>query len=91
MIYPPIDETLTTSTWTAIRLPAGFGCQEFSLWTEDSTEWYISSESDGSDEITVPANLPISLSKAHPKNTSGAILCYAKGTTTSKLVGLITR
>jgi len=95
LIFPPIEQAITAGGYVAVRLPANYGCDSFSLWTEDGTAWYIAYESDGSDAILVTTDgtngFPFSMDKKHPGDAAGTILCYAKGTSSTNLVGLITQ
>ncbi len=91
MIHPTINQAISTDDYVAVRLPANCSCRTFSLWTEDSKSYEISSDSTGSDAITVPDGFPLAIAQGHSKDAAGAILCYAKGTTSTNLVGLITK
>ena len=88
MIYPTISQAIDTSAFVAVALPTGHNCSSFSLWTEDAAAYLISSVSDGADAITVPASLPLTISQPYGKDS---VLCYAKGTSATNLVGLITK
>jgi hypothetical protein len=93
MINQNIKEEITAAAYTAINLPANTGCSGFSLWTEDGAPYYIASTSDGVlDGIKVTSDgtkvLPLTLSHAEGKAATGTILCYAKGTSTTNLVGV---
>ena len=89
MMYPSINAAITTGGFVAVRLPANHMCSAFGLWTEDGENWIKSVNSDGSDPITV--TIPLALQIVHPKEAAGAILCYAKGTSATNLVGEITK
>ena len=96
MSYEAIKEAITTAGFVAVRLPAKQNCSEFSLWTEDGTKWVYSHNSDGDTPITVTADgtscLPLALSIYHGIDVStGNVLCYAKGTTSTNIVGLVTK
>ncbi len=91
MIDPTITVGITTGGFTALRLPANVGCSCFSIWTEDAAAYELSSDSAGADAITVPAGLPFSIEKGHVGSVAGTILCYAKGTSSTNLVGIITK
>ena len=95
LIFPPIEQAITAGGYVAVRLPANYGCKSFSLWTEDGAAYYIAYESDGSDAILVTTDgtngFPFSMDKSHPGDAAGTILCYAKGTSSTNLVGLITQ
>jgi len=91
MIFPTISQAITTGGFVAVRLAANCSCVSFSLWTEDGATYEISSESDGSDAINIVDGFPLSMIKPHAKEAAGAILCYAKGSTSTNLVGLVTK
>ncbi len=91
MIYTPIKQAITPGSYVAVRLPTNCSCSAFSLWSEDGASYSISSLSDGSDAITVPNGFPLSVDQSLGKKIPGAIICYARGTTSTNLVGLITR
>jgi hypothetical protein len=95
MINVPIKEEITAAGYTPINLPVNTACSSFSLWTEDGAPWYIASVSAGTDGIKVTVDgtkgMPIALSHTEPKSSSGTIICYAKGTTSTNLVGVITK
>ncbi len=89
MINPPITVGITTGGFTALRLPVNTGCTCFSMWTEDSADYEIASVSDGGDAVTVPGGFPFTIEKAHVGSVAGTILCYARGTSSTNLAGLI--
>jgi len=95
MTYPAIVTDIDTSGFVAVRLPANHMCQAFSLWTEDGAAWVYSHNAAGDRPITITADgvtgLALALNIIHQKDSAGAILCYAKGTTDTNLVGLITK
>jgi len=96
LIYPPIKQAITTSaTYVAVRLPAGHSCSSFSLWTEDGSSYYFGSLADGSDAVLVTSDwtggLPFSYAQNLAPDAAGTILGYAKGTTSTNLVGFITK
>ena len=92
MIYPPIKVAITADGFVPIPLPTGHGSAAWGLWTADGSAWEISSKSDGSDAIPVTVGdskgLPIGAAQVSPPD---ALICYAKGTTSTDLVGLITK
>jgi len=89
MMYPAIDTDITAAGFVAVRLPANHSCSAFSLWTADDTNWIKSISSDGAGPI--PVTIPLSLEIPHGSDATGTILCYAKGTSSTKLVGEITK
>jgi len=84
-----ISQAITSSGYVAVRLPVETGCEAFSLWTEDGSGFYIASKPNGSDGILLPDGMAFSLTQRFYSNANGAILCYAKGTTSTNIVGLI--
>lgn len=91
LISEPITKAITTGGYVAVRLPANVSCTSFSLWTEDAASYYIAKESDGSDAIIVPEGMAFSMDEKVHADSAGAILCYAKGTSSTNLVGLYLR
>jgi len=88
-----ISTDITAAGYTPVRLPAMTGCNAFSLWTLDGATWYYATKSDGSDGVLVTdgsTGFPLAISEAYGKSTAGTIVCYAKGTTSTKLTGIIT-
>lgn len=91
MINPPIKQAITDAGFVPVSLQAGGSCTAFSLWTEDRADYYLSSLEDGSNAIIVPNGFPLSINQKEPRSKTGRIICYAKGTTATNLVGLITK
>ena len=91
MIFPPITQAITTADFVPVRLPANCSCRSFSLWTEDKTSYEISNLANGSNAVIVPDGFPLGLTIGHAKSAAGTIICYAKGTSSTNLVGLVTR
>ena len=91
LIFTPISQAITTGGYVAVRLPVNQSCTSYSLWTEDGASYYIAKESDGSDAIIIPDGLAFSMEQRINTEPAGAILCYAKGTTSTNLVGLFLR
>lgn len=94
-IYEGISEGITAAGFVAVRLPIGQICKSFSLWTADGAAWIYSHNSDGDTPILVTSDgtkgFPLSLEIMHGRSDAlGNILCYAKGTSSTTLVGLIT-
>lgn len=86
MILAPEKTAITDAEYTKITVdatdcPPGSVC-DFSIFTEDAAAFLVSNTSDGTANITIPANTawntPIEV------DSDGAIL-YAKGTTSTKL------
>lgn len=88
-IYQPIKQEITTAAFVAITTSKKCSC--FSLWTEDGSDYIISNTAAGTVSVTVPSGFPFSIAIDPHTTDEGAILCYAKGTSTVNLVGLITR
>ena len=90
MMYEDINTAITTAeTFVPVRLPANHGCKSFSLWTEDETPWYKANSAAGTGAIKVIT--PVNIEMVHSPSSDGTILCYAKGTTATNLVGFITK
>jgi len=89
-----IKTGITTSGFVPVRLPVNQGCSTYSLWTEDGAYWIYSHNSAGDTPIKVTsdgsASLSVSISNIVPPDSAGAIICYAKGSSSTNLVGLIT-
>ena len=87
-----INTSISASGFVAVRLPANVRCTAYSLWTEDGAKWEFATESDGSDAIDVTSDgtnvLPIAVSLPFGASAAGTIICYAKGTSTTNLVGI---
>ena len=88
LIEPTISSPITTAGYTAVRLPANMSCTSFSVWTEDGSAYYIASQSNGSDGILTPDEPIYNSDQKHGKSTAGTILFYAKGTTSTNIVGI---
>jgi len=90
MMYNDILTAIDTSaTFVPVRLPANEGCQSFSLWTEDKADWYKANDAAGTNAIKV--TIALSPEIPHSPSAAGTILCYAKGTSATNLVGIITK
>jgi hypothetical protein len=88
-----ISTSISTSGYVAVRLPANVGCNTFSLWTLDGATWYYATKSDGSDGILVTdgsVGFPLTIAESYSKSAAGTIICYAKGTTSTFLTGIVT-
>ena len=87
-----ISQEITTAGYVAIRLPANVQAKSWALWTEDGSKWEYATESDGSNAIDVTndgtGGMPISVNSSRGETAAGAIICYAKGTATTNLVGI---
>ena len=91
-----IFTNITAAGFVAVRLPAGHSCNSYSLWTEDGTAWIRSHNAAGDVEVLVTTDgtngFPISINETLGTNDPlGAIVCYAKGTSTTNLSGVITQ
>ena len=87
-----ISQEITTADYVAVRLPANANCESFAIWTEDGSGFYIASVVAGTDGVLVPEDTAISVHQQFSSTSStGAIIFYAKGTTTTNLVGIITQ
>ena len=91
MIHPTISQVLNTSTFAEVTLPAGQGAKTVSLWTEDGASYEMSTTSAGTDATVVPDGLPLSLDLGGARMLAGTTICFAKGTTVTNLVGLLTK
>ena len=91
-MYPPIKVDIDTSGYVAVALPDGHSCESYSLWTEDGNAFYVASVSAGTDGVKVTTDgtsgFAISINEVRGP---GATICYAKGTSDTNLVGLITK
>lgn len=91
-----IKQGITAAGFVPVRLPANQVCNALSLWTEDGAKWIYSHNAAGDTaiEITVDgtSGFPLSLSEVLSRaDSAGAIICYAKGSSSTNLVGLITK
>lgn len=86
VIPPTISQAITTSGYVAVRLPADYSCEAYFVWTEDESDFYMASESDGSDGVLVPGG-KFGTSTRIFGSAAGTILFYAKGTSSTNLVG----
>ena len=75
IINSPVSTPLNTSTYTAIKIPLEYGCRDIVVYTDDSSSFYIATNSTGTDEATVPAGSALSIDCV--RDTSGIIM-YAK-------------
>lgn len=91
-MYPPIKKAITAAAYVEVTLPATHECQAYSLWTEDGAAFYMSSDGSADNGILVTTDgtngFAVSLNEVLGK---GQRLCYAKGTSSTNLVGLITK
>jgi hypothetical protein len=91
-MYKPIKQAIDTSGFVAVSLPTGHGCAAYSLWTEDGKKYEVSDVSDGTGSIVVTsdgtAGMALSIEEVRGK---GAVICYAKGSSNTNLVGIITK
>ncbi len=85
-IFPPLSTAVTTAGYSAVRLPAGYGCSSFGIAAEDGSSFYVASESDGSDAILWDHG-PFAISEKHSPSDAGTVLCYVKGTSSTNIVG----
>ena len=79
--------------YVPVRLPAMTSCTAFGLWTLDGAPWYYATKVDGADGVLVTngtTGFQLFINEAYGKLTAGSIVCYAKGTTTTKLTGIVT-
>lgn len=91
-MYTPIKQAITAGGYVAVTLPSGNGCKSYSLWTEDGAAFYIAKATDGSDGILVTTDGTACMAIAVEETRApGATICYAKGTSTTNLVGIITK
>ena len=88
VINAPVVTALNTSTYTAVTIPRTNGsCRAVTVYTEDSSSFYIASDSTGTGEALVPANT--SLSYNCVTDTAGVVL-YAKSSSgTPNLVAIV--
>lgn len=84
----PVVTALNSSTYTAITISASNGpCRSVALFTEDGSSFLIATDSAGTGESIVPAD--VSISYRCVNDTSGVIL-YAKSVSgTPNLVVLV--
>jgi hypothetical protein len=87
-IMPPIGQDITTTGYVAVRLPAGYGCSSYGLVAYDGAAYYIASKSDGSDGELYPAGFRFTSNEKYSASNEGTVICYAKGTTSTRIVGL---
>jgi len=87
-----ISKAITAAGYVAVRLPALTSASAYSLWTEDGASWYYATVAAGTDGVLVTtgsSGFPVSITENLEKLTAGALVCYAKGTTSTNLVGII--
>jgi hypothetical protein len=75
-----LNLAISSAGWTAVQLPAGVACKAVLMQTRDGSAWQMSHLEAGTRYMTVGTSLGIDLA-----GKDEAILCYAKGTTSTTL------
>ena len=90
-----ISQAVTTAGYVAVRLPVDTGCTSWSISTEDGAAIWISSDSAGADGVKWTSDgsaiIPFGYPQVLPPDAAGTILFYAKGTSSTNVVGLFTK
>jgi len=93
-MYENIKTAITAAGFVPVRLPANQKCSSYSLWTEDGAIWERSFAADGTGSIKVTGDgtkgMAININQQYGASIPGTIVCYAKGTSSTNLVGIIT-
>ena len=92
-----IKDAVTSGGYTAVRLPANQGCSSYTIWTADGTAFEVATVSAGTDAVLVaePTDVtkgfPLVVNQPYGADPAGKIVCYAKGTASTDVVGIITQ
>ena len=93
-MFENIKTAITAAGFVAVRLPSNQKCSSVSLWTEDGSLWERSFAADGTNSIKVTSDgtggMPFSIDQPYGASAVGTIVCYAKGSASTNLVGIIT-
>jgi len=93
-MYENIKTAITATDFVPVRLPANQKCSSVSLWTEDGSYWERSFVADGTGSIKVTsdgtAGMAVNINQEYGASAVGTIVCYAKGSASTNLVGIIT-
>ena len=87
-VNPPIGTAISSAGYVAVTLPAGWSCTSYGITTADGSAYYIAQKADGSDGELFPEGFGYSIDEKVQGSTTGGILCYVKGTTTTRIVGI---
>ena len=77
-IVKPIVTVLNTSTYTRIVMPAKLG--GVTVYTEDGTSFYVATDSSGTGEALVPADIAVGWDRITPNANDSSAALYAKAT-----------
>jgi len=83
---------ISSAAYVPVTLPAGVTTiRSFSLHTEDSEDYWLSGQADGTNGVLMPGGLPIAptLHKPLVFGTGTVVLGYVKGTTSTYVGGII--
>ena len=74
IIIPPVKVPLNTSTFVPVSMQQNLSPRDIAVYTEDGTDWVMSSDEAGTDAVTIPGGSSLSYGNVD----SYGVIMYAK-------------